>query len=242
MEISITQEQDFVSVKLAGVINEDSDLAEHLEMIVGSLVAIDLSEVDRINSCGVRDWVNWISALEARGSKMLFLDCSPSIVAQINLVNNFTGSGRIKSLYLPYYCEDCNEEHSLLYEAEDLTSEQLPPVSRCNGCEKFMDFDDMPDAYFAFLSNPEQLLLSSTLTQAQLKALSMKSARAAKPVFPIGSTSLQDIDQLLEATTKTEAEFSKEEPAPEKEAARTLNYAAIASLLAAAAIATYFLF
>ncbi len=192
-------------MKLSGVINEDNDLADHLEQIVGSLVAIDLSEVDRINPCGVRDWVNWIHALEAKGATMLFLECSPSIVAQINLVNNFTGSGHIKSLYLPYYCESCNEESTLLYEAKDLAPEQLPPVSRCNSCQHVMDFDDMPESYFAFLANSDRLLTDDTLTQRQRLAISKKSGRTTPPVFAIGSTPLPDIDELLQTSTREAA-------------------------------------
>ena len=39
-------------------------------------------------------------------------ECSPAIVAQINLVNNFTGSGVVKSFYVPYFCSECDEEKS----------------------------------------------------------------------------------------------------------------------------------
>lgn len=210
MEIAVTQEEEFLSVKLSGVIDEDNDLAEHIDTIGGPLVAVDLSGVERINSCGLRDWVNWVGALESKGSKLLFVDCSPSIVAQINLVHNFTGSGHIKSLYLPYYCESCNEEHTLLYEAEELAEEQLPPASRCNGCEQFMDFDDMPDAYFAFLSNREQILFSDTLPHAQYLALSQRDVRAKKPAFPLGSTSIPNLEELLDSTTRTDVDPSTE--------------------------------
>ena len=55
----------------------------------------DLGEVERINSCGVRDWVNWLSQIEANNVKVVLVECSPAIVAQINLVNNFTGSGAV---------------------------------------------------------------------------------------------------------------------------------------------------
>ena len=253
MEISIRQEQDFVSVKLAGAINEDNDLAEHLDRIAGSVVVVDLSDVERINSCGVRDWVNWIHALEAKGAEMFFLECSPSIVAQINLVNNFTGHGRIKSLYLPYYCESCNQEHSVLYEAEDLaTPEPLPPASRCSGCEKFMDFDDMPDAYFAFLADHDRLLLGDAPTDSQRFAVPKKSIRASAPVFAHGSTSLPDIDQMLETKTSREAGPVEEaltaaETTEAKIAATTTRgdlrvaYASIAMLIAGAATLIYVL-
>ena len=128
MDILISHSEDFVAVKLKGDIDKDNELADHLERMAGGTVVVDLSEVGRINSCGVRDWVNWIHALEAKGSEILLVDCSPSIVAQVNLVTNFTGHGRIKSIYLPYYCESCNREDNVLYQAEELA---MPGTATC---------------------------------------------------------------------------------------------------------------
>ena len=81
---------------------------------------IDLGEIERINSCGVRDWVNWLSKLEVNGTRSVLVECSPAIVAQINLVNNFTGSGVVKSFYVPYFCPECDEEKVLLVDAGDM--------------------------------------------------------------------------------------------------------------------------
>jgi hypothetical protein len=79
-------------------------------------------------------------------------------VAQINLVNNFTGSGVVKSFYVPYFCPECDEEKVLLVEASDMgPPPHEPPTCRCDECDLVMDFDDMPDSYFAFLSNQRKL-------------------------------------------------------------------------------------
>ncbi len=83
---------------------------------------------------------------------------SPAIVAQINLVNNFTGNGAVKSFYVPYFCPECDEEKVLLVEATDMgPPPHEPPVCRCDECDLVMDFDDMPDSYFAFLSNQRKV-------------------------------------------------------------------------------------
>lgn len=244
MDILISRTEEFVAVKLTGDINKDNELADHLEQMVGGTIVIDLSEVERINSCGVRDWVNWIHALEARGSELFLVDCSPSIVAQVNLVTNFTGHGRIKSIYLPYYCESCNREDNVLYQAEELAMPQsLPPASRCSGCEKFMDFDDMPDAYFAFLSNRDRLLLGEAAMSAQKFSLP-KSFLARKPQFATGSRSLADIDYLLENTHETKS-FEHPQDMQAREAsgpscyAHRATLASIALLLTGAAMLAY---
>jgi anti-anti-sigma regulatory factor len=155
---SVQHRGDVSYVKLGGVIDEDNELSELVEKIPIGTAVIDLGEIERINSCGVRDWVNWLSKLEANGTRSVLVECSPAIVAQINLVNNFTGSGVVKSFYVPYFCPECDEEKVLLVEASDMgPPPHEPPTCRCDECDLVMDFDDMPDSYFAFLSNQRKL-------------------------------------------------------------------------------------
>ena len=156
---SIQHRADVSYVKLGGVIDEDNELADLADKIPRGTAVIDLGEIERINSCGVRDWVNWLSRLETNGTRSVLVECSPAIVAQINLVNNFTGNGVVKSFYVPYFCPECDEEKVLLVEATDMgPPPHEPPTCRCDECDLVMDFDDMPDSYFAFLSNQRKLV------------------------------------------------------------------------------------
>ena len=156
---SIQHRSDVSYVKLGGVIDEDNELADLADKIPRGTAVIDLGEIERINSCGVRDWVNWLSKLENNGTRSVLVECSPAIVAQINLVNNFTGNGVVKSFYVPYFCPECDEEKVLLVEATDMgPPPHEPPTCRCDECDLVMDFDDMPDSYFAFLSNQRKLV------------------------------------------------------------------------------------
>jgi anti-anti-sigma regulatory factor len=157
-QASVQHRGDVSYVKLGGVIDEDNELGELVDKIPTGTAVIDLGEIERINSCGVRDWVNWLSKLETNGTRSVLVECSPAIVAQINLVNNFTGSGVVKSFYVPYFCPECDEEKVLLVEASDMgPPPHEPPTCRCDECDLVMDFDDMPDSYFAFLSNQRKL-------------------------------------------------------------------------------------
>ena len=81
--------EDVTFIKLSGVIDEDNELDHLTEKIPGGTAVIDLGEVERINSCGVRDWVNWLGKIETAKTDVVLVECSPAIVAQINLVNNF---------------------------------------------------------------------------------------------------------------------------------------------------------
>lgn len=157
-QASVQHRGDVSYVKLGGVIDEDNELGDLVDKIPSGTAVIDLGEIERINSCGVRDWVNWLSKLEYHGTRSVLVECSPAIVAQINLVNNFTGSGVVKSFYVPYFCPECDEEKVLLVEASDMgPPPHEPPTCRCDECDLVMDFDDMPDSYFAFLSNQRKL-------------------------------------------------------------------------------------
>lgn len=157
-QAAVHQRDDVSYVKLTGVIDEDNALGDLVDKIPAGTAVIDLGEIERINSCGVRDWVNWLGKLEGNTTKPVLVECSPAIVAQINLVNNFTGGGVVKSFYVPYFCPKCDEEKVLLVEAADMgPPPHEPPTCRCDECDLVMDFDDMPDSYFAFLSNQRKV-------------------------------------------------------------------------------------
>ncbi len=160
-QASVSQRGDATWVKLAGVIDEDNDLGGLAEKLGAGTAVIDVSEVERINSCGVRDWVNWLGRAEKNGANVVLVECSPAIVAQINLVNNFTGQGVVKSFYAPYFCPNCDIEKALLVETADLQNVRpfQAPSCRCDECDGPMDFDDMEDSYFAFLGNTKKIVI-----------------------------------------------------------------------------------
>src|SRR5262245_55195076 len=99
-QAAVNHQGEVSFVKLAGVIDEDNELGDLVDRIPSGTAVIDLGEIERINSCGVRDWVNWLSRLETQKTRVVMVECSPAIVAQINLVNNFTGSGVVKSFFV----------------------------------------------------------------------------------------------------------------------------------------------
>ena len=66
---SVQHRSDVSYVKLGGVIDEDNELTDLVDKIPTGTAVIDLGEIERINSCGVRDWVNWLSKLENNGTR-----------------------------------------------------------------------------------------------------------------------------------------------------------------------------
>src|SRR5512143_3094438 len=157
-QASVQHRGDVSYVKLGGVIDEDNELGDLVDKIPSGTAVIDLGEIERINSCGVRDWVNWLTKVEKGGGRIVLVECSPAIVSQINLVNNFTGSGGVKSFFAPYFCPNCDREKVLLVEASEMgPPPHRAPTCRCDECDGVMDFDDMEDSYFAFLGTARRV-------------------------------------------------------------------------------------
>ena len=89
----------YTYLKLKGILDEDNLLANLLSQIQGRLLLIDMAEIDRINSCGVRDWVNWLNQIQALGIAVILLRCSPAVVSQANMVTNFAADAFIHSFF-----------------------------------------------------------------------------------------------------------------------------------------------
>ena len=156
LELSARTVEDVTFLRLKGVIDEDNPLASAIKKLEGRTVVIDLADVRRINSCGVRDWVNWLGDLDRAGKQVMLVKCSPTIVNQLNLVNNFVGQAMVKSFFAPYYCAGCDREQLELVQVEDFAGQARPsaPPVRGRGCTQTpcqMAFDDIEESYFAFL-------------------------------------------------------------------------------------------
>ncbi len=138
-------------VRLFGTIDESFRPAEFLAAAHGRDVIINMKAVSRWSSFGVRDWVHTMDTLRQQVDRILFVECSPVTVAQLNIVANFTGGGTVVSVQLPYYCEACSWDTEVTYAlpGKAVLASHLPPIT-CKRCRRAMKFDDTPQTYFAF--------------------------------------------------------------------------------------------
>lgn len=149
----IKERPGFTTVEFFGEIDENADFAELRRRLRGAIV-FHLAEVRRINSCGVREWVNFVRDLPGVG-ELTFTHCSPAIVTQLNMIYNFRGAARVRSFYAPYVCENCGHEDEKLLDV----ASQFPngtvgsvPEFKCEKCGMPMEFDDLPERYLSFLT------------------------------------------------------------------------------------------
>lgn len=138
----------------SGPINEDAEL--HLNPIVSQLgpnVIFNFRKVEYVNSCGVRAWINFLRAAE-QGRKVIFEECTPEIVSQINMIPNFRGSAHIKSVYASYACDNCGHHQWHLFEEgrnmPQSSGEELP-TPKCEKCGGELEMEELEDEFFAWL-------------------------------------------------------------------------------------------
>jgi anti-anti-sigma regulatory factor len=167
-QANLQQRDDLIYLRLGGVIDEDNELFDLLERIEEGTAIIDLAAIERINSCGVRDWLSWLSRLERKVTEVIFVECSPAVVAHLNLVDRFIGNGRVQSFYAPYFCARCDLERVWLVELSEMQKQNVPkaPVCRCDVCGHEMEFDDLEDSYFAFVHAVSATRISGALSEA----------------------------------------------------------------------------
>ena len=135
---------------LCGVIDEDTNFTPLLKL-GDTPLTFNFKEVDSINSCGIRTWVNFLKDLGK--TETHYEECTPMIVRQMNMVPSFLGKAHVDSVYVPYVCEECETEKSVLLTDDKFKSGKfdLPETLPCESCGKGeMELDGHPQQYFAF--------------------------------------------------------------------------------------------
>ncbi len=151
MNVVKEQKGNILSVRLIGSVEE----SVNFEQLIGTTPAelhVNCKEIPRINSVGVKAWIKFFQGVQAKGTKIKFLECSTAIVEQINLISNFTCGGTVESIYVPFSCTGCKSELVGLFKTSDLRklNSKIPDL-KCAKCGGKVVFDDIPEEYFAFL-------------------------------------------------------------------------------------------
>jgi anti-anti-sigma regulatory factor len=151
--VNVVKEQKggVLVVRLTGSVEESVNFDQLIGPPPGELW-INCKEIPRINSVGVKAWIKYFQSAQAKGTKLKFVECSTSIVEQINLISNFTCGGIVESIFVPFSCTGCKSELVGLFKCEDLKKLQLRlPDLKCSKCGGKAVFDDIPEEYFGFL-------------------------------------------------------------------------------------------
>src|SRR5437868_3781333 len=114
-------EGDVTCLRMAGVIDEQFDAPGLAQTITSRFLILDVGGVERISSFGIRQWVDFIGGIAPRMGGIFYVECSPKVLDQFNMVANFGGTGYIVSFYAPYRCDTCDQERRLLFRTDEET-------------------------------------------------------------------------------------------------------------------------
>jgi hypothetical protein len=151
----ISKQGDWEKLSLFGEINEDADVYfPKLLPALGKNIIVNFKSISSVNSCGVRAWITFMRELE-KGRSVVFEECTPDIISQINMIPNFRGKATIQSVYGSYTCPNCGNSNLHLF-TKDVN---LPRSAGdgagdvpCAKCGKPSEMDELEEEFFAWIS------------------------------------------------------------------------------------------
>lgn len=153
MTITVNKVQNTMQVQLGGRVDETAIFPKIEDGDISSVV-IDLDGIESISSAGVRRWVSWIWNLEKQfpSATITLTRCQVPMVHQITTFRKFLpAKSVIDSLYIPYYCDACGADASILFDRVTLEKDgiYLPELLQnkvvdCPTCSKPMNLDVDP--------------------------------------------------------------------------------------------------
>jgi hypothetical protein len=141
-------------LKLSGTIDEQFEGKKIAAGVKGGTLVLDLAEIERISSFGIREWVDFITGISSKVQSLWFVECAPKVVDQFNMVANFGGNGSLVSFYAPYRCDYCDDDRRRLVQvAPEYQSLKAGKMAErtCESCGNPEYFDEDPLTFFSFL-------------------------------------------------------------------------------------------
>ena len=147
----VVKDGERIRVVLRGDFTEATRFDELLPAMVGRVV-FDTAQVTYMNSLGVRAWCEFLRQARIQGYE--FHACSVPFILQASMVKDVIGRGTVTSFFAPFHCIGCDhQEERLIQTAAILAANLEPPTFKCPRCGGALEFDDLPERYFAFLQD-----------------------------------------------------------------------------------------
>ncbi|HYV50241.1 MAG TPA: protein kinase [Myxococcaceae bacterium] len=164
-------------VSLGGRLTELFRGAEVAQRLEGKVV-LDLGEVERITSFGVREWLRMIDDSAGKLSELYLARCTEAVVNQLRMIRRLSGKGQVVSFYAPYKCGKCGTPFEALLEGDrhgEQVRRSVAPKESCPSCGGEATLDDDPRAYFSFASG----MVGSAPSDVRAALTSIQPAPAA---------------------------------------------------------------
>jgi hypothetical protein len=158
-----SRSESTLNLNFSGEISIDSNFPI-LNLRGVSQLNLDVGGVTYINSAGLRKWLMWSGDVNKNHPNLTFVMFSAPLILlrQISSIENFMPkNSKLASLYVPYFCEACDDNHNRLLEAgKDFRFPTTPleiknkinESTPCPKCGTKMIFDGNPDLIVSVLS------------------------------------------------------------------------------------------
>lgn len=146
-------EPEALLVTLRGPIDETAGKSlSTLHDLSPNQVIFDFCQVEYVNSLGIRNWINFIRHFQ-EGRQIVYRECPPDIVMQMNMMPSFQGGGRIESFYASYECPKCGYDGRLRFETTQSKDELLTSLDKlhCERCQSPVEIEEDKDSFLIFL-------------------------------------------------------------------------------------------
>ena len=149
---AVTEQRNGIPyMKLTGVIDDSTSF----EVTLGTpppVLHLDCGQITRVNSRGIKMWMDYFGGARFRGTQLEFFDCSPAIIEQFNLISNFGCGGKVRSLQIPYTCSACATCFTKSFTVDEAKKMKKEVKDQpCPKCKAAGTFDDLPEMYLGFL-------------------------------------------------------------------------------------------
>ncbi len=94
---------------LSGNIDEFLDIT-FLKTSSQEQLVLNLNGIRRINSMGVKKWVEEIAALQEQGKSVVYEECPEVFIQVCSLSSTFSQVGKYRSFELTFFCEEDDED------------------------------------------------------------------------------------------------------------------------------------
>lgn len=150
-DVKMNKAGEKLSVVMGGSIDEDADFTQ-LSLAGAGSIDIQMAGLKSINSCGIREWIKWMSTAPA--AQITFSECPKVIVDQINMVDGFLpANAKVQSFFVPYYNDESGSEKNVLFRlgAEFTENTVSPPTAVQDEDGNAMEMDVIESKYFKFI-------------------------------------------------------------------------------------------
>ena len=132
---------DELVISIRGDISEKSEelFNQLLESDLEPSFVFDLGKVQMINSIGVRAWISMTVKLKKRKSKVIYRNCTSTIIDSVNLFPDFADKQGIESFFIPLTCSKCDHKMEELVTPTDVKNDSFEIDKTCPTCNIKME-------------------------------------------------------------------------------------------------------